>query len=80
MKGRTLVEEKGNQKDALNKNLNNKALVIPVFFAIVVAIIVIIISSPAIGLFPSGNHDDALTTTAPTQTTEYVADEYVPNK
>lgn len=71
---------KDNSNDALNKNLRNKTVIIPIFFAIIVAIIVIIISSPAFGLFPSGNHDDALTTTAPTQTTEYVADEYVPNK
>ncbi len=74
------MKEKGNSNDALSKNLKNKTVVVPILFAIVVAILVIIISSPAIGLFPSGNHDDALTTTAPTQTTEYVANEYVPNK
>lgn len=74
------MKENRNSNDELNKNLKNKGIIIPIIFAIAAAVIVIIASSPALGFFPNGNHDDSLTTTAPTQTTEYVTDEYAQGK
>lgn len=66
-----------NSQKSLEHDMRIKGVIIPIIFAIIVAVAVIIITSPAFGLFPSGNHYDSLTTTAPTQTTEYIANEYV---
>lgn len=74
------MKEKSNHKNDLDNNLKKKGLLIPIIFAIIVAVLVIIVSSPVVGLFPSGKHYDHLTTTAPTQTTEYVTDEYAQSK
>lgn len=60
------------KQDSLKQNLNQKGVVIPVIFAVVIVVLCVIFSSPRLGIFPSGNHDDSLTTTAPTQTTEYL--------
>lgn len=62
--------------DALEKKLKLRGIVIPIIFAIVVVIACIIMTNPHLGFFPSGNHHDSLTTTAPTETTEFDEDEY----
>lgn len=69
--------KENNSNNELERNLRVKGILIPIIFAIVVAVAVYIATSPTLGLFPSGNHYDSLTTTAPTQTTEYIANEYV---
>lgn len=66
-----------NPHSALEHDLKVKGIIIPIIFAIIAAVVVIVLSSPAVGIYPSGNHHDSLTTTAPTQTTEYIANEYV---
>lgn len=67
--------QKQNSDSVLRDNLKRKAVVMPIIFAIVVVVLCIILSSPMLNIFPSGNHKDSLTTTAPTQTTEYMLDE-----
>lgn len=72
--------EKFEQADAqLKKNLKFKGVTVPVIFAIIVVIICLILSNPHVGLFPSGNHDDSLTTTQTTVKTEYDENEFEKN-
>lgn len=71
------MKDNNNSHGGPNNNLMSKGVIIPIIFAVIATIIFVIATTPAIGLFPSGNHYDSLTTTAPTQTTEYVANEYV---
>lgn len=68
---KSVVKEKKNSQNGRNKDIRTKGVLIPVIFAIVVVLLFFIFSSPATGLYPNGNHKDSLTTTAPTQTTEY---------
>lgn len=63
----------------LKKNLKFKGLTIPVIFAVIVVILCMIFANPHVGLFPSGNHHDSLTTTKPTQTTEFNENEFKKN-
>lgn len=64
------------REKSLGRNLRIKGILIPIIFAAVVVGICAFLVSPRVALFPSGNHHDSLTTTAPTQTTEYIEDEY----
>jgi hypothetical protein len=70
-------EPKKSSQDRLKQSLRTRVIIIPIIFAIVIAVICIVLSNPSLDIFPSGNHYDSLTTTAPTQTTEYMQNEYV---
>lgn len=77
----TLKNDKDNDfiskaEKSLKHSLRIKGIVIPVLFAIIVACCCFVLASPKVDIFPSGNHHDSLTTTAPTQTTEFNEDEY----
>ena len=61
------------REKSLGRNLRIKGILIPIIFAAVVVGICVFLASPRVALFPSGNHHDSLT---PTQTTEYIEDEY----
>lgn len=74
------MDKKRDSMDALDKNIRQKGVVIPIIFAIIVAVITMIVFSPSVGLFPNGNHQDSLTTTAPTETSEYIENEFVQSK
>ncbi|WP_455493810.1 hypothetical protein [Eubacterium sp.] len=60
----------------LKRNLKTKGILIPIIFAIIVVAVCAVLASPNVEFFPSGNHHDSLTTTAPTQTTEFDENEY----
>lgn len=70
------MSQKKSGIDALEKKLKLRGIVIPIIFAIVVVLACIIMTNPHWNIFPSGNHHDSLTTTAPTETTEFDEDEY----
>lgn len=61
---------------SLSRNLKIKGILIPIIFAIIVVSLCVFLASDNVAFFPSGNHHDSLTTTAPTQTTEFNEDEY----
>lgn len=61
---------------SLKRNLRTKGILIPIIFSIIVVVACAFLASPKAGFFPSGNHHDSLTTTAPTQTTEFNENEY----
>ncbi len=61
---------------SLSRNLKVKGILIPIIFAIIVVGVCAFLASDKVALFPSGNHHDSLTTTAPTQTTEFNENEY----
>lgn len=65
--------------EKLKKNLKFKGITVPVVFAIVIVVICIILSNSHIGLLPSGNHDDSLTTTQTTVKSEYDENEFKQN-
>lgn len=76
-----LKDEKDNDivnetEKLLKRNLKTKGIFIPIIFAIIVVVICVALASPKANFFPSGNHHDSLTTTAPTQTTEFNENEY----
>ena len=56
---------------SLSRNLKIKGILIPIIFAVCA-----FLASDNVAFFPSGNHHDSLTTTAPTKTTEFNEDEY----
>lgn len=72
-------EKIAKSQNELKKNLKFKGLTIPVAFAVIVVILCMIFANPHVGLFPSGNHHDSLTTTKPTQTTEFNENEFNKN-
>ena len=61
---------------SLSRNLEIKGILIPIIFAIIVVAVCAFLASDNVAFFPSGNHHDSLTTTAPTKTTEFNEDEY----
>lgn len=65
-----------NSKDSLSRNLRVKGIVIPVIFAVIVVLICMLLSNFGLGFLPSGTHDDALTTTATTEKTEFDENEF----
>lgn len=65
-----------NSKDSLSRNLRVKGIVIPVIFAVTVVLICMLLSNFNLGFLPSGTHDDALTTTATTEKTEFDENEF----
>lgn len=74
-----MAQNSSEKKRQLNNNLKVKSIVIPIVFAIVTVIICIVIFNSNISIFPNGHHNDALTTTAPTQTTEFDENEFTRN-
>ncbi len=70
------MAQSSDKKKELADNLKVKSIVIPIIFAIITVIICIVIFNSRLSFFPDGNHNDALTTTAPTQTTEFDENEY----
>ena len=65
-----------NSKDSLSRNLKTKGIVIPLIFAVVVVLICMLLSNFDLGFLPRGTHDDALTTTATTEKTEFDENEF----
>jgi hypothetical protein len=65
-----------NTEKSLSRNLKVKGILIPIIFAIIVVGLCTFLASDKVAFFPSGNHHDSLTTTAPTQTTEFNENEY----
>ena len=65
-----------NSKDSLSRNLKTKGIVIPLIFAVVVVLICMLLSNFDLGFLPIGTHDDALTTTATTEKTEFDENEF----
>ena len=61
-----------NSKDSLSRNLKTKGIVIPLIFAVVVVLICMLLSNFDLGFL----HDDALTTTATTEKTEFDENEF----
>lgn len=61
---------------SLKRNLRTKGILIPIIFSIIVVVACVFLASSKADFFPSGNHHDSLTTTAPTQTTEFNENEY----
>lgn len=64
-----------NNKDSLSRNLKTKGIVIPVLFAVIVVLICMLFAGSG-SFLPSGTHNDALTTTATTEKTEFDENEY----
>lgn len=65
-----------NNKDSLSRDLKMKGILIPLIFAVAVVIICTVAANAELGFLPNGTHDDALTTTAATEKTEFDENEY----
>lgn len=77
--GLPMQHNSSEKKKELSRSLRMKSVVIPIIFALVTVIICTFIFNSDLSFIPDGHHDDALTTTAPTQTTEFDENEFSRN-